>query len=123
MLTAVLLACLCPALAQNSGSISGEVKVLALFLCTPVVAADWPQFLGPGRNGVYAGPPLSETWAATGPRVVWRRQIGQGLSGPVVAQNRVILFHRVANREVVEAIRRRHRQDAVAVRVSDLLPG
>jgi outer membrane protein assembly factor BamB len=27
-----------------------------------------------------------------------------GLSGPVVVQNRVILFHRVSNREVVEAI-------------------
>ena len=47
---------------------------------------------------------MSETWGAAGPRVVWRRQIGQGLSGPVVVQNRVILFHRVANREVVEAI-------------------
>ena len=68
------------------------------------IAADWPQVLGPGRNGVYSGPPLSEAWGATGPRVVWRRQIGQGLSGPVVVQNRVILFHRVSNREVVEAI-------------------
>ena len=78
--------------------------VLALALGAQAIAADWPQVLGPGRNGVYGGPPLSETWGATGPRVVWRRQIGQGLSGPVVVQNRVILFHRVSNREVVEAI-------------------
>ena len=78
--------------------------VLALALGTQAIAADWPQVLGPGRNGVYRGPPLSETWGGTGPRVVWRRQIGQGLSGPVVVQNRVILFHRVSNREVVEAI-------------------
>ena len=77
--------------------------VLALALGAQAIAADWPQVLGPGRNGVYGGPPLSETWGGTGPRVVWRRQIGQGLSGPVVVQNRVILFHRVANTEVVEA--------------------
>jgi outer membrane protein assembly factor BamB len=78
--------------------------VLALALGPQTIAADWPQVLGPGRNGIYTGPPLSETWGAAGPRVVWRKPVGQGLSGPVVVQNRVILFHRVANREVVEAI-------------------
>ena len=66
-------------------------------------AYDWPQLLGPERNGVYRGPELRETWRASGPPVVWRKQIGQGLSGPVVAQDRVILFHRVSDREVVEA--------------------
>jgi len=65
---------------------------------------DWPQFLGPERNGVSQGPPLAETWGASGPRVVWRKQVGQGFSGPVVVQDRVILFHRVADREVVEAL-------------------
>jgi outer membrane protein assembly factor BamB len=80
------------------------LSVLALGLGAQAIAADWPQLLGPARNGVYAGPPLSEAWGTAGPRVVWRKQIGAGLSGPVVAQNRVILFHRVANTEVVEAI-------------------
>jgi outer membrane protein assembly factor BamB len=64
---------------------------------------DWPQFLGPDRNGVYDGAPLLESWGANGPRVVWRKQVGQGFSGPVVVENRLILFHRVGNREVVEA--------------------
>ncbi len=36
--------------------------------------------------------------------MVWRKAVGQGLSGPVVADGRVILFHRVENREVVEAM-------------------
>ena len=69
--------------------------------------ADWPQFLGPDRNGVYSGPPLSTSWPAGGPRVLWKKSIGQGLAGPVVAGDRVILFHRVANQEVVEALDRR----------------
>lgn len=66
-------------------------------------AEDWPQFLGPERNGVYRGPALAETWGAQGPRVVWRKNVGQGFSGPIVAQGRVILFHRIGNEEIVEA--------------------
>jgi outer membrane protein assembly factor BamB len=74
----------------------------ALVLGAPLAAADWPQFLGPQRNGVYPGQ-LSEQWGTTGPPVVWRKPIGQGLSGPVVAQGHLILFHRVGPREVVES--------------------
>ena len=69
-----------------------------------LLAADWPQFLGPARNGVYTGPPLAESWPAAGPRVVWRKQVGQGFAGPAVAGNRMILFHRVGNEEVVDAL-------------------
>jgi outer membrane protein assembly factor BamB len=64
---------------------------------------DWPQFLGPARNGVYSGPPLAASWPAGGPRTVWRKSIGQGLAGPIVAGGRVILFHRIGNQEAVEA--------------------
>lgn len=67
-------------------------------------AADWPQFLGPTRNGVYGGPALAEAWGPSGPKVVWRKQVGQGFAGPAVVGNRVILFHRVGNEEVVEAL-------------------
>ncbi|HEV3215569.1 MAG TPA: PQQ-binding-like beta-propeller repeat protein [Vicinamibacterales bacterium] len=77
--------------------------VIALAVGIQGAAYDWPQFLGPERNGVYRGPALSETWDASGPRVVWRKPIGQGLSGPVVAEGRLLLFHRVSNREVVDA--------------------
>ena len=77
--------------------------VIALAVVARGAADDWPQVLGPERNGVYRGPALRETWSASGPRVVWRKSIGQGLSGPVVVQGRVILFHRVSNREIVES--------------------
>jgi len=80
------------------------IGLTALALGVRVDAEDWPQFLGPSRDGVYRGPALAETWAPEGPTVVWRKSIGQGFSGPVVAQGRVILFHRVGNEEVVEAI-------------------
>ena len=71
---------------------------------TPTPAADWPQFFGPSRNGAYRGPGLLERWPAGGPRVVWKKQVGAGFSGPVATQGRVILFHRVSNREIVESL-------------------
>lgn len=78
--------------------------LLALVASSSVVAADWPQFLGAGRNGVYTGPPLADSWPANGPRVVWKKQVGAGFAGPAVTGSRVILFHRVGNDEVVEAL-------------------
>src|SRR2546425_9853868 len=62
--------------------------------------ADWPQFLGPDRNGVYVGA-LGGSWPAAGPRVVWKKQVGAGFAGPVVAGKRLIIFHRVRNGEGV----------------------
>jgi outer membrane protein assembly factor BamB len=76
----------------------------SLLTTTHSVAPDWPQFLGPDRNGIYTGPPLAKSWPAGGPRVVWRKQVGAGFAGPVVAAGRLILFHRVANEEVVESL-------------------
>jgi outer membrane protein assembly factor BamB len=77
--------------------------VLAV-LSGAAVSADWPQFLGPERNGIYRGPALAETWPAQGPRVAWRKTVGQGFAAPVVAGNRLIVFHRVGPQEVVEAL-------------------
>ena len=65
---------------------------------------DWPQFLGPTRDGVYHGPPLAESWGAAGPRILWRKSVGQGFAGPAVVGGRVILFHRVGAEEVVESL-------------------
>ncbi len=67
-------------------------------------ALDWPQYLGPTRNGVYNGPPLAARWPAGGPKKVWQKSVGEGFAGPVVAGERVILFHRVMNQEIVEAL-------------------
>lgn len=74
---------------------------IALSAQTPT--SDWPQFFGPTRNGVYTGPPISEKWPAAGPKVLWRRDVGEGFAGPVVAQGHVVLFHRQGGREIVEA--------------------
>jgi outer membrane protein assembly factor BamB len=68
------------------------------------LASDWPQLLGPTRNGIYSGPELAESWPKEGPAVVWQRQVGQGFSGPAVASGKLVLFHRQDEREVVECL-------------------
>ncbi len=91
---------------SNRRHLVGSV-IVALAIAVQAAADDWPQFLGPERNGVSPGPALAETWGANGPKVVWRKAVGAGLSGPVVAQGHLILFHRVAGSELVEALDQR----------------
>src|SRR5262245_58702307 len=67
-------------------------------------AADWPQFLGPERNGISSETGLLQSWPKEGPSVVWEQAVGAGFSGPVVAGNRLILFHRLKNEEVVDCL-------------------
>src|SRR5438876_5663616 len=50
-----------------------------------VRAEDWPQFLGPKRNGVSTETGLNLQWTKDGPPRVWSKKIGEGYSGPVIA--------------------------------------
>ena len=63
--------------------------------------ADWPQILGPARNA--STTTTVAVWPQGGPEIRWREPIGEGFAGPAVVGNRLILFHRVADEEVVEA--------------------
>jgi outer membrane protein assembly factor BamB len=69
-----------------------------------VAANDWPQFLGPERNGTYTGPPIATSFPKDGPRRIWEKTVGEGLAGPIVVSDRVLLFHRLKDREVLEAL-------------------
>lgn len=80
---------------------SGAFSVL---ITLKSLASDWPQFLGPGRNGVYSGTNLAGNWPKAGPPTLWQKKVGQGFSGPVVANGKLILFHRLEDRETVECL-------------------
>jgi outer membrane protein assembly factor BamB len=67
-------------------------------------ASDWPQFLGPTRDGVYAGGDLAESWGPSGPKSTWTIEVGEGLSSPVISGSRLVLFHRKGDRETVECL-------------------
>ncbi|MFI4877101.1 MAG: PQQ-binding-like beta-propeller repeat protein [Blastopirellula sp. JB062] len=66
-------------------------------------AGEWPQILGPTRNGVAQNEKLADAWPAEGPPLVWKKSVGSGYAGPVIADGRVILFHRIDKLELVEA--------------------
>lgn len=75
----------------------------SLILAITATAGDWPQFLGPNRNG--ASPEeIADTWPKEGPRILWQKPVGQGWSSPVAASNKLVLFHRVANQETIECL-------------------
>ena len=42
---------------------------------------EFPQFLGPSRDGRLAGPRLARDWTARAPRRLWRQPLGQGWAG------------------------------------------
>jgi outer membrane protein assembly factor BamB len=69
-----------------------------------VRADDWPQWLGPRRDGTSLEKGLLATFPKDGPTVVWHRNVGEGYSGPVIVGERLILFHRVGDEEVVECL-------------------
>jgi outer membrane protein assembly factor BamB len=79
-------------------------SLVAIVALVAAPAGDWPQFLGPERNGSYSGPAISGSWPEGGPTKLWEKKIGEGFAGPAVVGNRLILFHRVGNREVLEAL-------------------
>src|SRR6266568_1663980 len=84
----------------------GAVVLLFGWQCFPPAAGAqaWPQFLGPTRNCVYCGTALAENWPKEGPTRVWSKKVGQGFSGPVVADGKLIFFHRLADKETVECL-------------------
>src|SRR5581483_4296229 len=80
------------------------VLILCLLNACRAWSSDWPQFLGPTRNGVYVGSVLANTWPKEGPPMVWQKSVGQGFSGPAVAEQKLILFHRIDDQETVECL-------------------
>jgi hypothetical protein len=67
-------------------------------------AGDWPQILGPQRNGNAEGEKLASSWPATGPRTVWQQPVGTGLAGVAVAGGTVYIFDREGDNERLAAV-------------------
>jgi len=61
---------------------------------TSVRAIDWPQWLGPQRDGVWRETGLMERFPDSGLKAVWRTPVGTGYAGPAVANGRVYVMDR-----------------------------
>lgn len=68
------------------------------------VAGDWPQVLGPERNGITVGEKLLPKWPQSGPRVEWQADVGEGFAGVAAKAGRVYLFHREGSEESLQCM-------------------
>src|ERR1700722_15375394 len=59
------------------------------------LAADWPQWWGTQRDGVWHETGLVEKFPPSGATVAWRTPLGGGYSGPAVVGKRVYVMDRV----------------------------
>ncbi len=66
---------------------------------------DWPQFLGPRGDNTSTETGLVERWSDEGPPVVWQMRTGNGYTAPSIRGNRLVLFHRIGDEEVVDCLR------------------
>src|SRR5262249_1060200 len=60
-----------------------------------VRADDWPQWLGPKRDGIWREAGILEKFPKEGPTIRWRQKIGEGYAGPAVAAGKVYIIDRV----------------------------
>ncbi len=86
-------------------AVCGAILVSGPLCPTRADGGDWPQFLGPNRDGKTApgGPEILDDEPGAGFPLVWNHKVGDGFAGPVISDGRVILFHRVGDDAVVEA--------------------
>lgn len=73
-----------------STSVSAPATSVAGSAAAPRSGADFPQFLGPARNGILPDARLDTRWAARPPAEAWRVAVGAAWSGFAVAGNRAL---------------------------------
>lgn len=73
-------------------------------LAPGAVTHDWRTFLGPTHNAISTETPLLAKFPKTGPTLLWEVSKGEGFASPAVIGDRVVLFHRKGDEEVVECL-------------------
>lgn len=79
--------------------------LLLTVACNSARPGDWPQILGPTRNGVAAGDEkIQSEWPNGGPPTLWQQRVGRGFAGPAVFGDLMLLFDRDDDNERVQAL-------------------
>ena len=87
-------------LALASSPVVGQPPVSAAVSRVP---GDYPQFLGPNRNGALPGPVIATDWQAHAPTLVWRKPLGPAWSGFAVVGNIAVTQEQRGESEAVVA--------------------
>jgi outer membrane protein assembly factor BamB len=79
--------------------------IVTLVLAVPASAADWPQWLGPNRDGVWKEDGILDKFPDGGPKVLWRKPINPGYTGPSVSGGKVFVMDRIRKEPAADAPR------------------
>ena len=63
------------------------------------LAGDWPQILGPNRDGRALEERVADSFSTDGPKRLWELPVGDGLAGVAIVGESGILFHRRNDKE------------------------
>ncbi len=74
--------------------ILSAAAIVTLLASAGARADDWPQWMGPERDGIWREGGLIDKFPPTGATIRWRAPIGNGYSGPAVVGNRVYVMDR-----------------------------
>jgi outer membrane protein assembly factor BamB len=77
---------------------------LLLLATAALRAADWPQFLGPQRDGAADEQEVALPDTLPDSPPLWEHAVGEGHSGPIIVSGKVIVHHRKDADEIVEAL-------------------
>ena len=77
------------------------VAMVSASAAAPLLADDWPQFLGPNRDATSAEKGLLRAWPEGGPKMLWRVDVGPGYGGAAVRDGKVYLLDRVDNQKEI----------------------
>jgi outer membrane protein assembly factor BamB len=81
------------------------MKPWILVLALPLLAAEWPQWRGPGRDGISQETGLLKSWSVDGPPLVWKAKgLGEGYSAFSVSQGLLFTQGQRGGQEFVLAI-------------------
>lgn len=67
---------------------------LVVAFATSTHADDWPQWMGPERDGVWREDGILAKFPAGGAKVLWKQPVGMGYAGPAVADGKVFVTDR-----------------------------
>jgi len=73
-------------------------------IATGAATSDWPCLLGPTHNEVSPEIHLLREFPKDGPTLVWEIEKGEGYAAPAILGERLVLFHRFQDEEVIECL-------------------
>lgn len=94
-----------------AGWVGGHAAMLFFLVLAvwPAWAGDWPQWGGPGRNfSIRETRDLSVDWSTSGPKVLWKKPLGDGYSALLVHEGVIYAMTREAGdagKELVLALK------------------